>query len=348
MLKINLTRFTNAGGCGCKISPESLIEIIETVKIPADRKKLLTGNYYNDDAAVMKLNGDQAMVFTDDFFTPIVDDPFLFGKIAACNALSDIYAMGAKPLIALSILGWPIDKLPAKYARKVLEGAKNVCDSIGVVLAGGHSINNSQPLFGLSVVGQTYRKHIKLNSTAKNNDIIYLTKPLGSGIYSTALKLNKISKSDKREMIRVMGTLNTIGYKIGRLSYVNSMTDVTGFGLLGHLSEMCKAGNLYADVRFDNISLFRNVEKYYNDSIVTSGGRRNWESYKQLVDTADRFKQAVLCDPQTNGGLLISIDHRHKDRFEAFLKKNELEAFSNPIGSVRKKTGNSKQIIRVK
>jgi selenide,water dikinase len=348
MTKINLTQFTDAGGCGCKISPKTLSEIIQTVKLKSDDKNLLAGNYYNDDAAVIKISKTKALVFTDDFFTPIVDDPFYFGKIAACNALSDVYAMGASPLIALSILGWTVEKIPAKYARKVLEGARAVCESIGVSLAGGHSINNPQPIFGLSVIGQINPKYLKLNASAKNNDILYLTKPLGSGIYSTALKQNKISSRDKSEMIKVMTTLNSIGVKIGKLNYVNSMTDITGFGLFGHLIELCKASKLSAEITFDNIPLLRNIRGYYESGIITSGGKRNWDSYKSLVGATDDFKRIILSDPQTNGGLLVTVNEKHKNLFESFLNRNNLQQFSKPIGILKTNSTNSKKIISVK
>lgn len=346
--KINLTQYTDAGGCGCKISPKTLSEIIQTVKLKPDDKNLLAGNYYNDDAAVIKIDKTKALVFTDDFFTPIVDDPFYFGKIAACNALSDIYAMGASPKIALSILGWPVEIIPSWYARKVLEGARSICETVGVSLAGGHSINNPQPIFGLSVIGQINPKYLKLNTSAKNNDIVYLTKPLGTGIYSTALKQNKISKNDKKDMIKVMSTLNVLGIEIAKLSYVHSMTDITGFGLFGHLIELCKASNLSAEITFANIQLLKNTSRYIESGIITSGGKRNWESYKSLVGTIDDLKRTILSDPQTNGGLLVTVSQNSKSLFESFLKRNNLQKFSKPIGILKTNTFNSKKIIVVK
>lgn len=344
---INLTRFTDSGGCGCKISPRILSEIIKTIKIQADEKSILVGNYYNDDAAVIQINKKKALVFTDDFFTPIVDDPFYFGKIAACNALSDIYAMGAKPQVALSILGWPVEKIQAKYARQVLEGAKSICDKAGVSLAGGHSINNPQPIFGLSVIGQINPKYLKLNTSAKENDILYLTKPLGSGIYSTALKLDKITDNDKIEMIKVMTTLNSIGIKIAKLNYVNSMTDITGFGLFGHLIELCKASKLSAEISFENIQLLKNIMAYWKNGIITSGGKRNWEGYKSLIGATNDFRKSILSDPQTNGGLLITINENYKSHFESFLKTNNLQKFSKPIGILKRTSINSKKIITI-
>jgi len=348
MTKINLTEFTDAGGCGCKISPKTLSEIIQTVKLKSDRKNLLAGNYYNDDAAVIKISKTKAIVFTDDFFTPIVDDPFYFGKIAACNALSDIYAMGGTPKVALSILGFPVDKIPTKFVRQILEGARSVCDTVNVSLAGGHSINNPQPIFGLSVIGMINPKHLKLNASAKNNDLVYLTKPLGTGIYSTALKQNKISRSDKAEMINVMSTLNVIGLKIAKLNYVNSMTDITGFGLFGHLIELCKASNLTAEINFADIQLLKNLKKYFESGIITSGGKRNWESFKSLIEVKDDFKKSILSDPQTNGGLLVTINPNFKRHFESFLKHNNLQEFSTPIGVLKTHSINSKKIIAVK
>jgi selenide, water dikinase len=348
MTNINLTQFTEAGGCGCKISSKMLSEIIQSVKLKSDANNLLTGNYHNDDAAVIKISKQKALVFTDDFFTPIVDDPFCFGQIAACNALSDIYAMGGTPKVALSILGFPVDKIPTKFIRKVLEGAKNICDIANVSLAGGHSINNPQPIFGLSVIGMINPKYLKLNAHAKNNDLIYLTKPLGTGIYSTALKLNKINATDKSEMINVMSRLNVIGKKIAKLDYVNSMTDVTGFGLMGHLIELSKASQLYAEINFDNIQLLKNIKKYFDDGIVTSGGQRNWESYKSLVEVVDNFKKIILSDPQTNGGLLITVNQQYEKQFESFLKRNDLEQFSKPIGIMKTNATKLTKLIVVK
>jgi selenide,water dikinase len=344
MAKINLTQFTDAGGCGCKISPGVLAEIIQTTKFKPDEKKLLVANYHNDDAAVFKISKSKALVFTDDFFTPIIDDPFSYGKIAACNALSDVYAMGASPFIALSILGWPVEKIPVQYAREVLEGAKSICDSVGVFLSGGHSINNPQPIFGLSVVGQIRPQYLKLNSTAKSADLVYLTKRLGTGVYSTALKLNKISGSDKKEMIKIMCSLNVLGIKIAKLGYVNAMTDVSGFGLFGHLIEICQASNLSADILFKNVQLLENARKYIENGIASAGGRRNWESYKSLIGKTDDFVRTILTDPQTNGGLLITIDQNHQNDFESFLNRNNLSDFSKPI-AVLKTAGNGSELI---
>ncbi len=256
--------------------------------------------------------------------------------------------MGASPTIALSILGWPIDKIPAKYARKVLEGARDVCESVGVSLAGGHSINNPQPIFGLSVIGQINPRYLKLNASAQDNDILYLTKPLGSGIYSTALKQNKIGSRDKSDLIKVITTLNSIGVKIGKLNYVNSMTDITGFGLFGHLIELCKASKLSAEITFDNIPLLKNIKSYYESGIITSGGKRNWDSYKSLVGTTDDFKKTILSDPQTNGGLLVTVNQKYKIPFESFLKRNDLQEFSTPIGVIKTNRRNSKIIITFK
>jgi len=344
---IALSQLTEAGGCGCKISPKILSEIISTTKIGGNGTDLLTGNYNYDDAAVLKLSKTKSLVFTDDFITPIVDDPFEYGKIAAANALSDIYAMGGIPKLALSVLGWPIENVSAKHAKRVLEGAKSVCDMAGVSLAGGHTIKNPQPIFGLSVIGFANTRNLKLNSGAKANDLIYLTKPLGTGIYSTAAKLNKITAKDRAEMMSVVTALNSIGTAIGRLSYVNSMTDVTGFGLIGSLTEICNASNLNAELSFTNIKLLKNVGHYFEQGIITSGGKRNWESYESYVEHSDLFNRAILTDPQTNGGLLVMINDKYRLSFEGFLKRNGLEGFSKPVGVMRSKLKNSKKIISI-
>lgn len=347
MKKIRLTDFTDAGGCGCKISPQYLHELLKTIKIRANKNNLLAGNYHNDDAAVMSMNKNQSLVFTDDFFTPVVDDPYYFGKIAACNAVSDIYAMGAIPKIALSILGWPVNEIPIQYARLVLKGAKSICDKINVPLAGGHSIINPQPVFGLSVVGFINPRHLKLNTSAKQGDLLYLTKPIGTGIYSTANKLNKITASDKKEMINTMTILNSIGIELSRRRYINAVTDVTGFGLLGHLLEICNASKVQAELWFDNVRILKNFKKYWDEGIITSGGKRNWKSYESAVSLDDNFKIAVLTDPQTNGGLLVTVNEKNQKKFETFLCDNGMAPYSSPVGVLKSWSKKTKTIITI-
>lgn len=347
MGRINLTQYTDAGGCGCKIAPNILAQIIDSCKIGPESEMVLVGNYFNDDAAVIKLDEMHSLVFTDDFFTPIVDDPYSFGKIAAANALSDIFAMGGTAIAALSILGWPVDVINVRHAKRVMQGAKSVCDSLGIPLAGGHSINNPQPIFGLSVIGKINSKNLKQNNAAKPGDLLYLTKPLGSGIYSTSLKLGIISPKDKREMLEVMGRLNNIGTQIGQLSYVNSMTDITGFGLVGHLIEICKASKVSAELNFQNIKLLTSLKEYIDLGIVTSGGKRNQKNFKKMTESNSTFQDIVLNDPQTNGGLLVSVKPSHKSTFESFLVKNYLEKYIEPIGLLKPQQSN-KKIITVR
>lgn len=344
---IDLTQFTDAGGCGCKISPDKLKEILDGVRASSKWRNLLVGNFHNDDAAVYRLTSKKSLVFTDDFFTPVIDDPYLFGKIASANAVSDIFAMGGKPIVALSILGWPVDVIPLQYAKEVMAGAKSICDQLNIAIAGGHSINNPQPLFGLSVLGIANPKFVKQNSAAKQNDLLYLTKPIGSGIYSTALKRKLITSADKDEMVSVMCTLNSIGRKIAKLDFVHAMTDITGFGLLGHVNEICSASGLAADIFFDKIRLLKHLHHYFDQGIITSGGSRNWENLQSITEETNAFKKVVLSDPQTNGGLLVTVDPAFQSGFETFLMRHDLIDHTAPIGILKPKPNNLCRTINV-
>jgi len=342
--KIKLTEFSHGAGCGCKIAPAVLEEILHSAAPQLQNPNLLVGNSTKDDAAVFDLGNGTAIISTTDFFMPIVDDPFTFGGIASVNAISDIYAMGGTPIMAIAILGWPVDKLSTEVANKVIEGSRSVCSEAGISLAGGHSIDSPEPIFGLAVTGTAQTEHIKKNSKATADSTLYLTKPLGVGILSTAQKRAIITKDDLQVAISSMLTLNSIGAKLGSLSYVNAITDVTGFGLLGHLLEICEGSDVAAEITFDNIPIFKEALPYLEKGCVPGGTERNWQSYGHKVGTLPEFQRQILCDPQTSGGLLISVSNSYTNEFEAFLKDQNLDDFY-PIGCIQNSNHN---IITIK
>jgi selenide,water dikinase len=273
-------------------------------------QNLLVGCDTRDDAAVFDLGNGQALISTTDFFTPIVDNPFDFGRIAAANAISDVYAMGGRPLMAISVLGWPMSKLPAEIAAKVIEGAMVVCAEADIPLAGGHSIDISDPVFGLSVSGIVQKGNIKQNNTAVEGCTLYLNKPLGVGIMTTAAKKGNISEGDLTHAVNWMVRLNDPGIILGAMERVKAMTDVTGFGLLGHLIELCEGSMLAARLRYDSIPLLPNLQKYIDLKCIPGGMYRNWRSYGDKVLINNDNQRAILADPQTSGGLLIAVDNR--------------------------------------
>ncbi len=316
--QIKLTEYSHGAGCGCKISPAQLDGILNgQVKFATD-KNLLVGNESKDDAAVYDIGNGEAIVSTTDFFMPIVDDPFTFGQIAATNALSDIYAMGASPLMAIAILGWPISKLGEDVAARVIDGGRQACKDAGIILAGGHSIDSQEPIFGLAVTGQVRIAHLKQNNRAKVGCSLFLTKPLGVGILTTAQKQKKLKTEHKDVAINSMVKLNNIGEQLGRLPSVTAMTDVTGFGLLGHLLEICQGSELAARVDFDRVPLLDTaVEEYRRSGCIPGGGKRNFDSYGKHVSPLSEQQQHILCDPQTSGGLLIAV---MPDEIEDFMR----------------------------
>ncbi len=345
--EIKLTSYSHGAGCGCKISPQVLDKILKSNLSRPDNKNLLVGNNSKDDAAVYDLGNGTALISTTDFFMPIVDDPFEFGKIASANAISDVYAMGGRPVLAIAILGWPVNVLPAEVAQQVIEGARSICNEAGISLAGGHSIDTPEPIFGLAVNGLVKISSIKQNNTAKAGDVLYLTKKLGVGILTTAEKKGILSTNDKTLAADQMKKLNKIGEPIGEMPSVNAVTDVTGFGLLGHLSEMCEGSNLSAELFYNNIPfLSENLKKYILQKSIPGGTNRNWESYGGKVfinDTLDKEEvKALLADPQTSGGLLISVSPGGQKELEELFKKNGLEDFVQPIGVMKEQA--SKQI----
>ncbi|WP_397472161.1 selenide, water dikinase SelD [Rheinheimera sp.] len=304
---IKLTEYSHGAGCGCKISPQVLDKILQSSLTFSD-PGLLVGNSSKDDAAAYDLGDGTAILSTTDFFMPIVDDAFDFGRIAATNAISDIYAMGGKPLLAIAILGWPVNRLPPELAQQVLEGARHTCKDAGIVLAGGHSIDTPEPIFGLAVTGRVDINYLKRNNTAKAGDRLYLTKPLGIGILTTAQKQKKLQHNHSDIARDTMVQLNRIGADIARLDGVNAMTDVTGFGLLGHLIEMCEGSGLSADLDSQTVPVLPYVSDYIARGCVPGGSARNFASYGGKVSPLTEQQQALLCDPQTSGGLLIAVN----------------------------------------
>lgn len=322
--EIKLTQYSHGAGCGCKISPAILDEILRsTQSFPAD-PRVLVGNDKRDDAAVLDMGNGMALISTTDFFMPIVDDAFDFGRIASANAISDVYAMGGKPLLAIAILGWPIALLSPGVAQKVLEGSRVVCAEAGITLAGGHSIDCPEPVFGLAVNGIVPISELKRNATAEAGCRLYLTKSLGVGILSTARKRGMLSELDAEIALASMVKLNSLGEKFGKLSQVKAMTDVTGFGLLGHLLEICEGSDLSATIEFEKIPVIPSLPGYLSQGCVPGGTQRNWSSYGHKVSAISDEQRDVLADPQTSGGLLVAVSEDGTDDFEQLLKQEGL------------------------
>jgi len=342
---IKLTQYSHGAGCGCKIAPHVLEEILKSSFIAPQNDKLIVGNSSKDDAAVFDIGNGQALISTTDFFTPIVDDAFDFGKIASANAISDVYAMGGKPLMAVAILGWPINKLSVELAQKVIEGARIICAEAGIPLAGGHSIDSPEPIFGLAVTGIIDLKNLKQNNTAKEGDLLYLTKKIGVGILTTAEKKGLLKEEHKGIAACQMMQLNTLGEKLGKLNYVTAMTDVTGFGLLGHLIEMAEGANLSSEINYSKIPVISDLNFYTSQMCVPDNSFRNWSGYDPKVSGITGDSLLTLCDPQTNGGLLITVDANSKTEFENLLKEEGFSDFAEPIGIMTK---SSEKVIYIK
>ncbi len=333
---IRLTQYSHGAGCGCKIAPAVLEEILKSNFSVPENSRLLVGNSSRDDAAAYDLGNGMALISTTDFFMPIVDDAFDFGRIASANAISDVYAMGGRPILAIAILGWPVDTLPPELAQKILEGSRTICAEAGIPLAGGHSIDSKEPIFGLALSGLVDIKNLKKNNTANAGDLLFLTKPLGIGILSTAQKRGLLNPAHLRVMIDQMTTLNSIGEKLGAIDGVTAMTDVTGFGLLGHLIEMAEGADLSAEIHYSLLPVADGVKEYLAQRIVPDSTYRNWNSYsaktgfEKGVNVMEAFN--LLPDPQTNGGLLVAVDEAAIDEVKALLVNNGLEKFATPIG----------------
>ena len=343
---ICLTQYSHGAGCGCKISPAVLDVILKTQLTPQPDSALLVGNSSRDDAAVYDLGNGTAVISTTDFFMPIVDDPFTFGQIAATNAISDVYAMGGKPLLAIAIFGWPIDKLPAEVGQQVIEGGRKACQDAGISLAGGHSIDSPEPIFGLAVTGIVDIDQLKQNDTAKAGDHIYLTKPLGIGVLTTAQKQNKLKPEHLSVASETMCQLNKIGGELSAIPGVSAITDVTGFGLAGHLQEVCQGSGLHAAVHFDKIPLLPNVHEYLDLKCSPGGTQRNFESYQASLGEMTQRQREILCDPQTSGGLLVMVNDAGQDEFIKVTRENGLTL--EPIGQMLEANSSDDVLITLK
>lgn len=336
---VKLTQFAHGAGCGCKIDPQALDEILKTNTSQAQFPQLLVGNSSKDDAAVFQLNEKEALISTTDFFTPIVNDAYTYGMVSAANAISDVYAMGGTPILALAILGWPVEKLPTSLAKQVLEGARAICSEAKIPLAGGHSIDTPEPLFGLSVQGKVELQHLKKNNTAKQNDWLLLSKPIGVGVLATAVKRALIHAEDLEILHHQLVQLNKIGAQLGKLSGVHALTDITGFGLAGHVMEMAEGSGLSAELYYEAIPKL-SVKNYLAQNCIPDATYRNWRSYGNkiqlggTVNTLEAFQ--LLPDPQTNGGLLMAVAPEHLDEVQEVLRSQGYASFTQPIGKMIK------------
>lgn len=336
-IPVRLTEYSHGAGCGCKISPKVLDRILASQLSLPDSPNLLVGNASKDDAAAYDLGDGQVVLSTTDFFMPIVDDPFDFGRIAATNAISDIYAMGGKPLMAIAILGWPIDKLGPEVAQQVVDGGRQACADAGIPLAGGHSIDAPEPIFGLAVTGLTSREHLKQNDSAKPGDKLYLTKPLGIGILTTAQKQKKLRDEHAFLARDIMCQMNRIGAEVSRLDGVNAITDVTGFGLMGHLVEVCEGSGVDARIDAAAVPVIPEALDYLAQGCIPGGTLRNLDSYGHKLAEMTESARHLLCDPQTSGGLLIAVDPSKTAALEALLAQQGV--YSQCIGELRAAAG---------
>ena len=322
---IKLTQYSHGAGCGCKISPKVLDAILHSDVSYPEEKRLLVGNSSRDDAAVYDIGNNRAVISTTDFFMPIVDDAYDFGRIASANAISDIYAMGGTPMMAIAVLGWPIDKLAPEVAKLVIEGSRSICHEAGIPLAGGHSIDSPEPIFGLAVTGMLDIPNLKRNDTATAGCELYLTKPLGVGILTTAQKKGLLKPEHAHLAPNQMMQLNKIGAELGQLPQVKAMTDVTGFGLMGHLSEMCEGSNLSAEVYFDKVPVIPEALEYLAQKAIPGGTHRNFDSYGHKLADLTSDQKHLLCDPQTSGGLLIAVDPAGREEVLQLFEKYGLQ-----------------------
>lgn len=332
---LKLTQFSHGSGCGCKIAPQVLEKMLAGNR-SGQMESLWVGNQENDDAAVLQWEGETGLVSTVDFFTPIVDNPFVFGQAAAANALSDVYAMGGKPMLALAILGWPVDKLPTEMANQVIEGARFICREASIPLAGGHTIDSGEPFFGLAVNGKVERSHLKKNHTAQPGDQLFLTKPLGVGILAAGAKRGLFPETEQQEFHDQLARLNLVGEALGAWPKVHAMTDVTGFGLMGHLCEMAEGSNLTAEISFSALPVLDQAWALMAQNCIPDATYRNWNAFSAKtyidpkVDPVGSFQ--LLPDPQTNGGLLFSIGEEGWPEINRIVEPFGLIPFAKPIG----------------
>ncbi|MDR5859295.1 selenide, water dikinase SelD [Halomonas eurihalina] len=344
MSAIRLTQYSHGAGCGCKIAPDVLDGILAKAGPGASHSRLIVGNQGREDAAVYDLGDGRGMIATTDFFMPIVDDPFDFGRIAATNAISDVYAMGGSPVMALGILGWPLDKLGADIAGDVVGGAQAVCRELGLALAGGHSIDAPEPIFGLAVNGLVDLEYLKLNKGAQVGDLLYLTKPLGVGMLTTAEKQGRLEPGHQGLARQTMLETNRIGMDLARIQGVHAMTDVTGFGLAGHLTEMCVASDVAARIDFRRLPRLAEAEAYRRQGAVPGGSGRNREALGAALPAMDEAHWQWLCDPQTSGGLLLSVHPSWEDDIERVGRSYGLEL--EPFGEVIAARGEARIEVR--
>jgi len=345
MSDFKLTEYSHSAGCGCKIAPDVLETILHSSFTKIKDEHLLVGNDTKDDAAVYDIGDGKALISTVDFFMPIVNDAFQFGQIAAANSISDVYAMGGKPILATAILGWPVSKLPAELAREVIRGAREKCKEAGIALAGGHSVDALEPMFGLSVNGMVDIKNLKKNSSCQTGNLIYITKKIGVGVLATALKRGLISEVHRLILLEQLTQLNSIGTLLGTIPQVTALTDITGFGLLGHLIEMVEGADLSAELNYSQVPLIEGVTEYTSKMIVPDNLYRNWNSYEKKVSNIGPESFFTLNDPQTNGGLMVMVDASYQSEFEKLLIENGLADFAKPIGKVVPKSENTIQIV---
>ncbi len=329
---IRLTDLAHGGGCGCKLAPSVLQQLLANQPAAGPFSHLLVGTETGDDAAVWQIDDNQCIVATTDFFMPMIDDPRDFGRIAAANAISDVYAMGGKPVMALAILGIPLGKLPVESVRAILEGGASVCAEAGIPVAGGHSIDAPEPIYGLAVIGLAKPQNVRRNAGAKAGDVLILTKGIGVGIYSAAFKKRELPDDAYAEMLASTTLLNRIGQALGEKSAVHAITDVTGFGVLGHALEVARGSGVSIDIAFDQIPLLSRAAALAKAEYVTGASGRNWASYGHDVVLADGFPQwqkAVLTDPQTSGGLLVACA---ADQAESI--RDEVERAGYPMARI--------------
>lgn len=336
-MSVKLTQYSKASGCGCKIAPAVLEAILKDTGSPLFNKHLLVGNESRDDAAVYELDDNNCIISTTDFFTPIVDDAFDFGKIASCNAISDVYAMGGKPIMAIAILGWPTEKIEATVAQQVIKGAQEICHKAGIPLAGGHSVDSQEPLFGLAVTGIVKKPHIKKNNTVRINDVLYLTKPIGTGIMAAALKRGLLKDADYSVLLTTTTSLNTIGSVLGELNYVHAVTDVTGFGFTGHLLEMLSGNELTATVKKGSIPVMQAARELSAQFVFPDNTTRNYNAQAPFITGMTDLDFILYCDPQTSGGLLISVDASYEKEMDEVLNKHQ--QFFAKIGTITPDSG---------
>ena len=348
-IEYKLTQYSRSAGCGCKIAPAVLEEILHTSTEQPLNERLLTSVHHNEDAAAYDMGNGTALISTTDFFMPIVDDAYDFGRIAAANSISDVYAMGGKPIMAIAILGWPVEKLPPSLARQVIEGARSVCAEAGIPLAGGHSVDATEPIFGLAVNGVCAIKDLKRNSTAMEGDLLFLTKPIGMGIIATAQKRGLLTGHNSKLFVNQLTQLNKVGECLGNIPGVTAMTDVTGFGLAGHLIEMAEGSGLSVELFYARIPVAAGVKEYLAQRVVPDATYRNWNAYHNKisfdkdVNVMEAF--SLLPDPQTNGGLLIAVRQGSK---EEVIKLLEANGYSNAIEPVGVMVAKQDKVIYVK